>query len=116
MGRGLLSLLLFACCLSVAVQVSKTSSDDAAGSKTAQSEADPRSQRNADAPDSIAAVIDNPVNGTEGVNGATFVRVSEWEGQPSKNIDKEGERQERVVLNNNTFVRLSMSLLINKDH
>ena len=89
MGRGLLSLLLLACCLLAVVQESKAAPDDAKGAKTPQSDGDPRSRRDAEAPDASATVVDDPVNGTDGVNEATFVRISERDGQPS-DIDKEG--------------------------
>lgn len=117
MGRGLLSLFLLACCLLTAVQVSKTASDDPADAKTPHPEGDPRSQRNADAPDGTAAVVDDTVNGTEGVSEATFVKVTQREGEQSQNIDKEGEKgggggRKKAVFNSSTLSSLYHCLLI----
>ena len=91
MGRGLLSLLLLACCLLAGVQVSKAAPDDSNGAKTPPPGNDPRSQRDADAPDATATVLDAAVNGTDGVNEATFVnRVSGNLDSQSSDIDKGG--------------------------
>ena len=81
--------ILLACCLLAAVQESKTASDDSKGAKTPQSDGDPRSRRDADGPGATATAVDDPVNGTDGVSEATFVRISERDSQPS-DIDKEG--------------------------
>ena len=92
MGRGPLALLLLACCLLAAVQGSKASPDDSRSAKTPPSEDDPRSQRDADAPDATATVVEGPMNGTDGVHEATFIRSSEGDDQPSA-INEEGGAQ-----------------------
>jgi hypothetical protein len=93
MGRDLLSLLLLACCLLAAIQESKTASDDGKGAKTPPSDDNPRTQRDTDAPDANATVVDAPVNTWDGINEATFVRRDD---QPS-DIDKEGGRGRRLL-------------------
>ena len=95
MGRGLLSLLLFACCLSAAVQESQAAPDDEKGAKTPPSEGDTRSQRDADASNATATVVDAPVNTWDGVSEATFIKRDD---QPS-DVDKEGGRGGRLSVN-----------------
>ena len=93
MGRGLLSLLLLACCLSAAVQESLAAHGDDKGAKTRPSEGDSRPQRDADAPNATATVVDASVNTRDGVSEATFVKRDD---QPS-DVDKEGGRGGRLL-------------------
>lgn len=95
MGKGLLSLLLLACCLSAAVQESQAAPDDEKGAKTPPSEGDTRSQRDADASNATATVVDASVNTWDGVSEATFVKRDD---QPS-DVDKEGGRGGRLFNN-----------------
>ena len=87
MGRGLLSVLLLACCLLAAIQISTTTADQQKSAKPSRSEDDLRSQRNPYVPDATAAVVDDHVNGTEGANEATFVKVAEGSDKRPPNTE-----------------------------
>ena len=93
MGRGLLSLLLLACCLSAAVQESQAAPDDDKGAKTPPSEGDVSPQRDADAPNATATVVDAPVNTWDGVSEATFVKRDDQ----LSDVEKEGGRGGRLL-------------------
>ena len=87
MGRGLLSVLLLACCLLAAIQISPTTADQQKSAKPSRSEDDLRSQRNPDVSDATAAVVDDHVNGTEGANEAMFVKVTKGDDKRPPNTD-----------------------------